>query len=153
MDVELLIGWSLLLFGVVKICLSMLSFSLPASALAALAHNALLSNFFPPDKTLAGLSFDGALAVFGVYSIVHGTCLLRASGMPAVACEVVADWRARFVLFAALGTFLFVVYYLAVFTDVPMSKMPENRDTYAKTGFLLALTFIASAICELIFRV
>jgi hypothetical protein len=145
---DTLVGLCFLVVGTLKLALSILSFSLSSEALARLKRTPVLSWLLPPDKTFAGLAFDSALCVFGLYSILHGLSLMGVWGR----IRLVDDWRFKFGLFTVLGVYLFVVYYLAIFTNVHVSKVAADRWDYLRTGFALAIFFFFAAAFVLVTR-
>jgi hypothetical protein len=92
------------------------------------------------DPTLAGKVYECAYLLFGIYTILVALSLLHIFE---------PSWRryfeqreTQYAIVFALGAIMVVFYALVLYTDVPISKIPENRNYYLLLGLGGGLSFM-----------
>lgn len=141
MNLDSIVGVCFLLYGIFKITISVLSFTLPRKVLAWL-QKTILRLVITDDRTVAGRAFDGVLLVYAAYSIMHGLTLLRVA-VP-LAGDLFRSARFKILFYNVLGVFVTTFYALVLLTDVPISKKKREYGTY-RLYLLAGIIFLLTA--------
>ena len=135
-----IVGYALIVFGFLKIALSVAIVSLPVSLLDR-------QSFIVPDKTAAGIVLEVVLFLFGTYSLSHGLSIL---GHLHKRYDKLMHRLTTFVcLYGGLGVFLITFYGLVVFTNVPIGKDESKKPFYELVGIGGGLGFLTTMLAVL----
>ena len=138
MQVREIVGSLYLIYGIVKVTVGVCLLVLPHDIIQKIPMINKLGK--KKDATLAGKMYEYVFLIFGLYTILAGLSLLHIFG---------SSWRhffeqrqTEYTLVLALGGFLVVFYALVLYTDLPISKRPENNKYYLVLGLGGGLSFM-----------
>jgi hypothetical protein len=134
----LLVGYALIVYGIVKIILCMIVFIVPHSR----RENVPFFEWLSPDATLSGHVIEVALFVFGCYTLLHGMSLVGYIGSPYA--TYIDHVYALTAVYGFLGVFMIVFFGLVAYTNLPIPKDTEQTPTYEIVGIGGGITFIVS---------
>lgn len=135
MTTEFMFGVCFLMYGLVKIALAIITLSLPDHI------KEKIRLVFTNDTTLAGVAFDGVLIAYAIYSIIHGLNLLGYD-VPNFTESIM--FKSSF--YILLGLFLIIFYSLVLFTQVPISKLQRQYQTYEILGLGGGVCFLITSM-------
>lgn len=138
---ELLVGIWFLIYGVLKIVVSILALTLPSATQLRLKHTPL-GLFITGDKTSAGTAFDIALLFYACYSILHGLNLM--GFVIPIATAMFRSLVFKATVYIVVGAFLIIYYGLVLYSNVAISKEPTEYHTY-ETYILIGIVFLLTA--------
>lgn len=135
MKTEIIIGILFIIYGFLKISISILNFALPLQIQASL-KNTILGKVITGDSTHAGRTFDVVLIIYALYSLVHGFGLIG-YGIPFIEPIV------KIMFYILLGSFLVIYYSIVLYSDLPITKIKSEYTTYSLymlVGYLFLMT-------------
>ena len=127
------------LFGVVKVCIGAAMFVLSPSFVRS---SPLLRFLVGTDETVAGQCIEVAIALYGLYSLLHGLAFF---GVALVVTSLVTSRAMQLLVHGALGAVLTAFYSLVLYTDAPIPKLQESRGRYLLFGLNSGLMFALTA--------
>jgi hypothetical protein len=138
MELREIVGISYLIYGLIKVCVGLSLIILPSDILKKIPAISKLGEH--KDTTLAGKMYEYVFLIFGFYTVLVGLSLLHVFN---------PSWRhyfeqrqTEYAVVLALGAFLVAFYVLVLYTDVPISKNPDNRNYYLLLGLGGGLSFM-----------
>ncbi len=134
-------GLLLLIYGVVKITLAILSFSLSEKAKRSVATIPIVGWILNTDNTISGRLIDVVLAVFGVFTIIHSLHLFRLKGLPSWIHFLAESEEFNYNVHLLIGTVLFFFYILVAYMDIGIPKSDDATLTYKIGGVAGGLAF------------
>ena len=140
---DLIIGSILIIYGILKILLSILVVTLNEKQRKHVP-------FLKHDLSVAGLMIDGILLIFGIYTILHGLAILEL--MPKRICDIVNSTNTIYTVYATIGFVMIFFFGLVVFTDVKIPKKPDEQLTYEIVGFGGGIGFFIALIGLMIYN-
>lgn len=139
--VQIILGVGFLIYGLLKILVSVLALSLASKSQAKLTGTPL-GLLITNDKTYAGSVFDVALILYALYSILHGLELLGVE-IPFIS-TLFMSMVFKAAVYISLGLFLTIYYSLVLYTDMPISKTQSQFGTY-RVYILIGILFLLSS--------
>lgn len=136
-----IVGALFLLYGISKVVIFLTILTIPPKIQDKLADTPILNSIITGDRTDAGHGIEYVLLIFGIFSIFHGLAML--GSLPASACDFILSRRFQFTFYFALGAFMMIFYSMILYTNVAISKKPENTDIYWIYAFLVGPSFLA----------
>jgi hypothetical protein len=127
-----ILGIILIVYGVVKFVLCSIELFFPMLNV----KNDFLSHFVSKDRTFAGKFIYIVLFLFAIFSILKGLSWVGAIRN--------LNFSFYFYIFMNLffGIMLVVFYYLVAYTNAPIDKIVEEKQTYVGLGLCGGLTFL-----------
>lgn len=133
-------AYLLIIYGIIKILLSLCELLLPVNILTKLEENPMLHNFIKSDETAAGLMISIVLFFFGIFTLFDG---LNALGyLPTWLGLIFDDQMTYYWVYAIFGCFLVTFYSLVMHTSIPISKNIHNLGSYQSLGILGGYLFL-----------
>jgi len=134
-----IIGMVYIFYAIVKIIIGVCLFTLPVSKIGQIP---IVKIFIKEaaDKTLAGRFYEYILFLFGIFSLFEGLSLLEV--LPQSIRTYFESKYIEYIVFTVLGSLLTLFYYLVIYTNIPISKDPQDYDHYKLLGFLTGLSFL-----------
>lgn len=130
----------LIFYGFLKVAVLLLNVLLTNKQKEKYTEGNMLSYLITKDETVSGLVFEIVIAIFGVFTIVHGIDVLY--GVPKYLHNIFLSSRSLYIVHGILGMVLVVFYSLVVFTKLPIPKTPEFRTQYVIKGICTGLAFL-----------
>jgi hypothetical protein len=143
-----IIGLIYIFYAIVKITIGLCLFTLPVSKIATIPVVNLFAKEVA-DKTLAGRFYEYILFLFGIFSLFEGLSLLEL--LPEHIRGIFESKYIEYIVFTLLGGSLLLFYYLVLYTNVPISKNPEDNDHYKLLGLLTGVSFLVMPIISELF--
>lgn len=140
MDARTFFGIIMLVYGIAKIVLVMLSFTLTKKQKEAMDKIPYSNIIFGKDTTLAFKFSEYVLLIFGIYSVMHGLGLLHV--LPTIIEEFLDDLRVQYFVSFALGIPTTIFYVLVLYTNVPIEKDETNFGTYKVCLWGIGVSFL-----------
>lgn len=106
--------------------------------------NFILEKIFSKDHSFAYLFSEIVLLVFGVFSIIHGACLVGI--LPKNIRSFVERKALQYAVYFTLGITTTLFYVLVLYTKFPIPKNDWNRPTYKLCLWFIGVFFIAVPI-------
>jgi hypothetical protein len=128
------VGVCFLVYGVLKLVLFLLMRFLPSDKQDKLSKLPLMKWLFTGDHTLAGKWAEYVLAVFALFSIIHGMAILDA--FPPNVCDVIESRPFQYTFYILCGMSTVIFYAIVQHTDVDISKEADNREIYNMYGWI-----------------
>lgn len=135
------VGALFLLYGISKIVIFLTILAIPPKVQDKLADVPLINSIITGDRSDAGHGIEYVLLVFGIFSVFHGLAMLN--GLPVSMSDFVLSRSFQFTFYILCGTFMIIFYSLVLYTNVQISKKPENYDVYWIYAFLVGPSFLA----------
>lgn len=98
--------------------------------------------FIKRDTTYAGFAMDVVLFCFGIFAMLRGLSL--AKHLHPSHAEIITSIHTIVFMYTLFGLFLLFFYSAVLYTNLPLSKDPEERTTYEMFGLGAGLTFLIS---------
>jgi preprotein translocase subunit YajC len=135
-----LLGIIFILYGVIKLGLILAIIFIPPTIREKLSYIEGFDLFISNDSTLAGKMYEYVLFVFAVFSIIHGLALLGTFNESFH--TFIESKPVQYSFYILLGLWLFIFYFLVIYTNVPIEKRKDNMYNYKIYGYLGGLSFI-----------
>lgn len=132
---EHFIGYVLIIYGVLKIVICIIK-TIPEK------HRHKWFPFIKKDSTHAGVVLDFVLFSFGIFAVLRGLSL--AKHLHPSHAEVITSIHTITYMYMLFGLFLLFFYTLVLYTNLPISKDPNERSTYEILGLGAGLTYLIS---------
>jgi hypothetical protein len=143
-----IIGLIYIFYAIIKITIGLCLFTLPVSKIATIPVVKLFVKE-AADKTLAGRFYEYVLFLFGIFSLFEGLSLLEL--LPEHIRAIFESKYIEYIVFTLLGGSLLLFYYLVLYTNVPISKNPEDNDHYKLLGLLTGVSFLVMPVISELF--
>jgi hypothetical protein len=129
-------GILFIIYGLLKMAAFFAIYLIPDRLQTIAGLNLIISG----DHTMAGRAVEWVLAVFALFSIVHGSALI---GMfPHYVDSLIESRAFQYSFYTVCGAALIVFYSLVLYSDAPISKKKENYKMYWIYGYLIGLSFL-----------
>jgi len=138
-----LVGAILFLYGIIKITVTILSFTLSYDAKSKIENIPVVNFFINNDDTVAGRVIDVVLALFGVYTILHSLQLFNLP-LPGWLYTLSSSEEVHYNVNMLLGGILFDFYVLVCYTNLAIPKTNADMFTYKVGGVAGGLGFFLS---------
>lgn len=139
MNLENIIGLIVLIYGLIKVGISILKV-LPKEYDDKF-------KYIKHDRTTAGYVLDGLLFIFGIYAILHGLRLM--DHLHPSHTEILKNIHITVAIYTLVGLFMLVFYSIILYTNIPITKDEQQRTTYELLGLGGGFTFLLS-VCVLL---
>jgi hypothetical protein len=140
----------LILYGVFKMAVFLANISLSKEKKALLHKNPVLHWFISFDESFAGKFVEIVIAVFGVFTIIHGLNMIVP--MPAWIQRALFSQSSIYFVHSLFGALLVVFYGLVIFSNVNIPKDMTYRDEYIIKGFCSGLVFLVTIPIVFMYR-
>ena len=138
-----IVGYILLIYGILKVAFCIILLALPEKYRGN-------SAFFKRDPTAAGTILDIVLFLFGVYTILHGSAMIRKSRHTHI--DLIEHIYTIIALYGSLGIFMIVFYTLVVYTNAPISKDKTEMSKYELVGIGGGIGFLTALFAMLLWN-
>ena len=146
--VSLIIGITLILYGIAKIFIGTTSLMVDS------VNKRKLEDFIPPlkwvyvdDETLAGSIIEVVFISFGVYSLLHGLSYIHVLDDG----QFTENNQISLITYTVFGLILTILYSIIVYTNVRISKDITQYQRYKLIGIFGGLTFLIMIPLTLIY--
>ncbi len=140
---DIVIASLYILYGVVKLSLGLTVMLLPQDKIESTPIIKMFSKH-SADKSFAGRFYEYVLLIFGCYTIMYGLNILNV--IPEPYHSIIDKKETEYTVFIILGLALTIFYTLVLYTDVPISKQDDSRESYKVLGLFGGLSFLAMPI-------
>lgn len=141
---SILVGILLFLYGIIKITVTILAFSLSYETKAKIETVPVINFFINNDNTISGRLIDVILALFGVYTIIHSLQLFHILPKHSWLYYISSSEKVHFTINVILGFILFYFYFLVCYTPVPIPKTQADMFSYKLGGVAGGIGFFLS---------
>lgn len=138
--VSQLFGLLFIVYGIVKLIIFVSISAIPYNVQKRLAEIPGFDIFFTGDTTTAGKFVEWVLAIFAVFTIVHGLAIMNA--LPDKWGSFVESHLFQYTFYAVCGVAMIVFYSLVLYTNVPIEKNPLNDNMYFVHGYIVGTSFV-----------
>lgn len=134
------IGLLFILYGLVKLGIFISLITIPKHIQKDLSKIPGVSIVVTGDHTMAGRGLDYVIALFAVFSLIHGCALL--GFLPNGVDSFIESHLFQYSFYILCGLSMIIFYTLVLYSDLPITKDPNRKKDYIMYGYVIGTIFL-----------
>lgn len=140
---DLIIGFILLFYGIIKLLLGIIIVFIPTESREIFHKIPYLHSLIGTDATMAGKLASFFIGIFGIYTILHA--MAKFGYLSKSIDELINSKVFVFAFYGLIGLILMIFYYIVIMLpDIPISKDPKHVRRYIIEGLCAGLAFFVT---------
>lgn len=135
------IGTAFILYGIVKLGIFISLITIPISVQKEISKIPGVNIIVTGDHTMAGRGLDYIIAVFAIFSLVHGCALIGL--LPGFVDTFIESHAFQYTFYMLCGLTMVVFYTLVLYSDLPITKDPARKKDYMIYAYVIGTSFMA----------